>query len=80
MVYSAPCVQKDEIYVPPALSGLNGLQMSAYAYGGLAARMLGGMTSIIRPVAAVAKGGGYGLAIAGAATVGMVIGSGLNCR
>lgn len=61
------------------LGRTNGLQLSAYAYGGLAARLFGGIKALAPVVATVARGGGYGLAIAGAATVGLVTGSAVNC-
>jgi RHS repeat-associated protein len=68
--------------VPLGVGGgysINGLQAAAAGLGGLAAR-LAGTASVARPVLAVAKGGGYALAVAGAATAGLVIGSAINCR
>ncbi len=58
---------------------INGLQAAAAGLGGTAARLAGTM-SVARPVLAIAKGGGYALAVAGAATAGLVIGSAINCR
>lgn len=58
---------------------INGLQAAAAGLAGVAARLAGTM-SVARPVLAVAKGGGYALAVAGAATAGLVIGSAINCR
>ena len=62
----------------PAVS-INGLQAAAAGLGGLAARSAG-TASVARPVFAVAKGGGYALAVVGAATAGLVMDSAINCR
>lgn len=57
----------------------NGLQMAAFGIGGAAARLVR-VAAVARPVAGVVQGFGYGLAIAGAATVGVTVGSAINCR
>src|SRR5260370_18880085 len=61
---------------PPAAT--NGLQLASYGLGRAAARLIG-TTAVARPQAFGARAGRDALAIFGAATVGLTIGSAINC-